>query len=68
VHWDHIQGLPFFEPAYVPDTVIDVYALLTAADELQQVIGGITRTSSSRSRSRRCRPTSSSTRSTRAWR
>ena len=43
VHWDHIQGLPFFEPAYVPDTVIDVYALLTAADELHQVIGGITR-------------------------
>ena len=43
VHWDHIQGLPFFEPAYIPDTVIDVYALLTAADELQQVIGGITR-------------------------
>jgi phosphoribosyl 1,2-cyclic phosphodiesterase len=43
VHWDHIQGLPFFEPAYIPDTVIDVYALLTAADELHQVIGGITR-------------------------
>lgn len=43
VHWDHIQGLPFFEPAYVPNTVIDVYALLTAADELHQVIGGITR-------------------------
>ena len=43
VHWDHIQGLPFFEPAYIPGTKIDVYALLTAADELQQVIGGITR-------------------------
>jgi phosphoribosyl 1,2-cyclic phosphodiesterase len=43
VHWDHIQGLPFFEPAYVPGTTISVYALLTAADELQQVIGGITR-------------------------
>jgi len=43
VHWDHIQGLPFFEPAYIPGTTIDVYALLTAADELQQVIGGITR-------------------------
>ena len=43
VHWDHIQGLPFFEPAYVPGTRIHVYALLTAADELQQVIGGITR-------------------------
>ena len=43
VHWDHIQGLPFFEPAYVPGTKITVYALVTAADELQQVIGGITR-------------------------
>lgn len=43
VHWDHIQGLPFFSPAYVPGTQISVYALLTAADELNQVIGGITR-------------------------
>jgi phosphoribosyl 1,2-cyclic phosphodiesterase len=43
VHWDHIQGLPFFEPAYIPGTTISVYALLTASDELQQVIGGITR-------------------------
>jgi len=43
LHWDHIQGLPFFEPAYVRGTKITVYALLTAADELQQVIGGITR-------------------------
>jgi len=43
VHWDHIQGLPFFSPAYVPGTRIGVHALLTAADELHQVIGGITR-------------------------
>jgi phosphoribosyl 1,2-cyclic phosphodiesterase len=43
VHWDHIQGLPFFSPAYIPGTTISIYALLTAADELQQVIGGITR-------------------------
>ena len=43
VHWDHIQGLPFFSPAYVQGTKISIYALLTAADELQQVIGGITR-------------------------
>jgi phosphoribosyl 1,2-cyclic phosphodiesterase len=43
VHWDHIQGLPFFSPAYVPGTRISIYALLTAADELNQVIGGITR-------------------------
>lgn len=43
VHWDHIQGLPFFEPAYVGGTAIHVYAPRAAADELQQVIGGITR-------------------------
>ena len=43
VHWDHIQGLPFFEPAYIPGTKISMYALRAAADELQQVIGGITR-------------------------
>jgi phosphoribosyl 1,2-cyclic phosphodiesterase len=43
VHWDHIQGLPFFSPAYIAGTKISIYALLTAADELQQVIGGITR-------------------------
>lgn len=43
VHWDHIQGLPFFEPSYIQGSKISVYALRTAADELQQVIGGITR-------------------------
>src|SRR3954469_5051486 len=43
VHWDHIQALPFFSPAYIPGTKISVYALLTASDELNQVIGGITR-------------------------
>jgi len=43
VHWDHIQGLPFFEPAYLEGTRISIYALRAAADELQQVIGGITR-------------------------
>jgi len=25
-HWDHIHGLPFFDPAYNPDTVFDVYS------------------------------------------
>ncbi len=43
VHWDHIQGLPFFSPAYIAGTKMSIYALLTAADELHQVIGGITR-------------------------
>jgi phosphoribosyl 1,2-cyclic phosphodiesterase len=43
VHWDHIQGLPFFEPAYIEGTQISMYALRVAADELRNVIGGITR-------------------------
>src|SRR5207237_747482 len=24
-HWDHIQGFPFFAPAYVPSTRIDIH-------------------------------------------
>ncbi len=43
VHWDHIQGLPFFEPLYIPGTRISVYAMRAASDELQQVVTGITR-------------------------
>jgi phosphoribosyl 1,2-cyclic phosphodiesterase len=26
-HWDHIQGLPFFAPAYIPDLPINITAL-----------------------------------------
>ncbi len=43
VHWDHIQGLPFFEPAYIQGSKISVYALRAASDEIQQVVSGITR-------------------------
>ncbi len=25
-HWDHIQGLPFFKPIYVPGNVLDFYS------------------------------------------
>src|SRR5688572_3192593 len=25
LHWDHIQGLPFFVPMYVPSTRLSVY-------------------------------------------
>lgn len=40
VHWDHIQGLPFFAPVQVSSNEIAIYALPTAADELQQMITG----------------------------
>lgn len=35
-HWDHIQGLPFFDPAYDPNTRIDFYSPFPAAKELLQ--------------------------------
>src|SRR5687768_7213430 len=25
-HWDHIQGFPFFTPAFLPKTEINIYA------------------------------------------
>ncbi|MBL4634567.1 MAG: MBL fold metallo-hydrolase [Kofleriaceae bacterium] len=43
VHWDHIQGLPFFEPAYQGGNHITVHAPRVAADETRKVISGITR-------------------------
>jgi phosphoribosyl 1,2-cyclic phosphodiesterase len=43
VHWDHIQGLPFFGPAHVEGNKLAVYALRTAADEIHEVLSGINR-------------------------
>ncbi|MCQ2597968.1 MAG: MBL fold metallo-hydrolase [Treponema sp.] len=35
-HWDHIQGLPFFDPAYMPKSKIDFYSPFPAAKKLLQ--------------------------------
>jgi phosphoribosyl 1,2-cyclic phosphodiesterase len=32
-HWDHLQGLPFFSPAYNPSTTINFYSPKPAMDE-----------------------------------
>jgi phosphoribosyl 1,2-cyclic phosphodiesterase len=32
-HWDHIQGLPFFVPAYIPGNIFDIY---TSVDNLKE--------------------------------
>ena len=29
LHWDHIQGFPFFTPAYVPGNALNIYAAKT---------------------------------------
>jgi len=39
-HWDHIQGWPFFVPAYVPLFTINIYGQLKADHRLFDVING----------------------------
>lgn len=37
-HWDHIQGLPFFAPAFVPGGRIDLYGAPRPGPTLRQVL------------------------------
>ena len=38
-HWDHIQGLPFFDPIYSPETTINVYSPLENTKEILKELG-----------------------------
>ncbi|MDR2376778.1 MAG: MBL fold metallo-hydrolase [Treponema sp.] len=33
-HWDHIQGLPFFGPAYDPSVAVDFYSPMTEMEDV----------------------------------
>jgi phosphoribosyl 1,2-cyclic phosphodiesterase len=39
-HWDHIQGFPFFVPAYTPGTKINIYSLRGSDKSLERVFTG----------------------------
>lgn len=39
-HWDHIQGLPFFAPAYIPGMKITIYGPSKANRRLELVLAG----------------------------
>jgi CheY-like chemotaxis protein/phosphoribosyl 1,2-cyclic phosphodiesterase len=39
-HWDHIQGFPFFVPAYVPGNRLDVYGPPSVEKPLDKVLRG----------------------------
>ena len=37
-HWDHIQGFPFFTPAYLEDTTINIFGCPPTYDKLQEIL------------------------------
>ena len=40
-HWDHIQGFPFFGPAYIPTTEINFYGPATSfSGKLEDIVAG----------------------------
>ncbi len=39
-HWDHIQGFPFFAPAYLPGYEITVYAASNVEKDLKSIFQG----------------------------
>jgi len=39
-HWDHIQGLPFFAPLFVPGNVWDIYAPGGLGKRLEETLAG----------------------------
>ena len=41
LHWDHIQGLPFFGPISQPDAVLDVYGPAQEEGPLDAVFAGV---------------------------
>ena len=43
LHWDHVQGLPFFTPLHHPDSLLDVYGPRQADGALCEVFGELMR-------------------------
>ncbi len=39
-HWDHIQGFPFFEPAYDPNTELNIWDLAEAGGRVHNLLSG----------------------------
>jgi phosphoribosyl 1,2-cyclic phosphodiesterase len=39
LHWDHIQGFPFFAPAFRPDVELELYGPIGAPDERSEALG-----------------------------
>ena len=40
VHWDHIQGFPFFAPAFIPGNVINLFGGSNFSQTLEETLAG----------------------------
>jgi phosphoribosyl 1,2-cyclic phosphodiesterase len=40
MHWDHIQGIPFFTPAFIPGNMFTIYGAEEVDKELETIIAG----------------------------
>ena len=40
LHWDHIQGFPFFVPGFVPGVSIHIYGRANASKKLEEALAG----------------------------
>ncbi|MSP91367.1 MAG: MBL fold metallo-hydrolase [Myxococcales bacterium] len=40
MHWDHIQGFPFFVPAYLPNSRLSIYGTFTGDRRHHQLLSG----------------------------
>src|SRR5207245_1140063 len=40
IHWDHIQGFPFFTPIFLPHAAIDVYGAAGLEQGLEEALNG----------------------------
>ncbi len=43
LHFDHVQGLPFFRPALLPDTQLDIYGPPSPEGTLEEMFAGFVR-------------------------
>lgn len=39
-HWDHIQGFPFFTPAFLPDAELNIYAPVSFQRGVEEALAG----------------------------
>src|ERR1041384_8168464 len=55
MHWDHIQGFPFFTPAYMPGSRLNVYEVAPDDTRVERLLRGQMSRSEERRVGKECR-------------